>query len=156
MNCPFCHKPESRVIDSRLQANNNTRRRRECLYCHERFTTYEHIEMSLPLIIKKDGRREHYEQRKILTGITKACEKRPIERQHIDNIISKIEKNLYQQGDKEVPSSYIGNLVIKEIRRLDKIAYIRFASVYRSFEDVSQFLSAIKGPSSSKSARQDP
>jgi transcriptional repressor NrdR len=141
MNCPFCFNGENKVIDSRISKDGNAiRRRRECLACKRRFTTYEFVEEVLPVIIKKDGRRESFERGKILAGIKKACEKRPISMDVIESMVDGIEQICQETQLKEVPSSVIGERVMEELHRLDGIAYVRFASVYRQFKDINEFM----------------
>ncbi len=145
MKCPFCGELDNRVIDSRLSKDGTViRRRRECLECGMRFTTYERIEETLPLVIKKDGRREHFDRMKILIGLKKACEKRPISITTLEKVVDKIEHKLLESGEKEIPSSVIGEEVMKELYNLDHVAYVRFASVYRSFKDINQFMDELK------------
>jgi transcriptional repressor NrdR len=146
MNCPFCHKPDSKVIDSRLSVEGELiRRRRECLVCARRFTTYERIDNILPMVIKKDGRREGFDRNKILSGLKKACEKRPVSLDAILKVIDDVEKALQEREAKEIPAEDIGNLVMLTLRNLDDVAYVRFASVYRSFRDVNEFVNEIQG-----------
>ncbi len=146
MNCPFCHKPDSKVIDSRLSVEGELiRRRRECLVCARRFTTYERIDNILPMVIKKDGRREAFDRNKILSGLKKACEKRPVSLDAILKVIDDVEKALQEREAKEIPAEDIGNLVMLTLRNLDDVAYVRFASVYRSFRDVNEFVNEIQG-----------
>ncbi|MBP1685330.1 MAG: nrdR [Deltaproteobacteria bacterium] len=141
MKCPFCHDLENRVIDSRLGKEGDViRRRRECAHCKRRFTTYERVEEMLPMVVKKDGRREMFDRQKIVSGLKKACEKRPISITAIEETADRIEQALQERGDKEVPSSVIGEAVMRELHALDKVAYVRFASVYRSFKDVGEFM----------------
>jgi transcriptional repressor NrdR len=141
MKCPFCHDPENRVIDSRLTEDGGViRRRRECFECKRRFTTYERVEEMLPMVVKKDGRREMYDRMKIVAGLKKACEKRPVSVDAIESAVDRIERRLQERGDKEVPSSAIGEAVMQELHGLDQVAYVRFASVYRSFKDVGEFM----------------
>ncbi|MFN8626342.1 MAG: transcriptional regulator NrdR [Candidatus Binatia bacterium] len=141
MKCPFCHDLENRVIDSRLGKDGDViRRRRECGHCKRRFTTYERIEEMLPMVVKKDGRREVFDRQKIVSGLKKACEKRPVSIGAIEETADRIEQALQERGDKEVPSSGIGEAVMRELHTLDKVAYVRFASVYRSFKDVGEFM----------------
>ncbi len=135
MNCPYCGKQESRVIDSR-SLDEGVRRRRKCLACNARFTTYERIQPHDIFVIKKDGRREGFSRDKLLLGVRKACEKRPLPTGAIDKFVDSIEAELYKVGKSEVSSSYIGDLVMEGLRKLDHIAYIRFASVYREFADI--------------------
>ena len=141
MKCPFCRDLENRVIDSRLTNDGDAiRRRRECFHCKRRFTTYERIEEMLPMVVKKDGRRELFDRQKIISGLKKACEKRPVSIGAIEQTADRIEQTLQERGEKEVPSSVIGEAVMRELHQLDKVAYVRFASVYRSFKDVSEFM----------------
>jgi len=134
------------VIDSRVSKNElSIRRRRECLSCKKRFTTFEIVEFELPTVVKKDGRREPYDRQKILGGLKKACEKRPIPTTTLEEIVTEIERMLIESGDREVSSSLIGELVMERLKNLDKIAYIRFASVYRSFGDIEELLNEVKG-----------
>jgi transcriptional repressor NrdR len=135
MNCPYCGRQESRVIDSR-GLDEGVRRRRQCLACNTRFTTYERIQPHDIFVIKKDGRREEFSRDKLFLGIRKACEKRPLPTGAIDKFVDTIEAELYKVGKSEVSSSYIGDLVMAGLRKLDHIAYIRFASVYRKFADI--------------------
>src|ERR1700740_569231 len=129
MRCPFCSHIESRVIDSRLSRDGDvTRRRRECAQCERRFTTYERVEEILPLVVKKDGRRETYDRLKVLAGLKKACEKRPVSMQLIEQTADRIERMLQERGEKEVPASVIGEAIMKALYDLDKVAYVRFAS----------------------------
>ncbi len=149
MKCPYCSSIETRVLDKRETTDQQiTRRRRECLRCGKRFTTYERIEMPDIVVIKKDKRREHFNREKLKTGIVKACSKRPISMDTIENIVDDIERKLRQYRKNEIKSSLIGEMVIKKLRSLDKVAYIRFASVYRDFDDISSFekeLNNLKG-----------
>ena len=135
MNCPYCGGQESKVIDSR-SLDEGVRRRRECLACNARFTTYERVQPHSIFVIKKDGRREEFSRDKLLLGIRKACEKRPLPTGAIDKLVDAIEAELYKAGKSEVSSSYIGDLVMEGLKKLDHIAYIRFASVYREFADI--------------------
>ena len=145
MKCPFCNHPESKVVDSRLGKDKETiRRRRECLGCQKRFTTSERTEDSLPLVVKKDGRRETFNPTKILNGLKKACEKRPISIDMIEKIVNRIEVGLQEKGEREVRSSEIGERVMEELHRLDGVAYVRFASVYRQFKDIQEFMDELK------------
>lgn len=146
MKCPYCGAITDKVIDSRSSKEGDViRRRRECLSCKERFTSYERVEELYPLVIKRDGRREHYDKHKIMTGLQKACEKRPIPIQKLDAIIRDIEKKIITLGDKEIHSTLIGEEVMKSLRELDKVAYVRFASVYRQFKDINEFMEEVKG-----------
>lgn len=139
MKCPFCGHQDSKVIDSRLGAGGDvTRRRRECEDCGRRFTTYERVEEVLPLIVKKDGRREAWDRSKVLAGLRRACEKRPVALERLEGVVDSIERGLMETGEKEVPSQLIGEKVMAELRAIDEIAYVRFASVYRRFEDIAE------------------
>ena len=141
MKCPFCHETENRVIDSRLSKDSNTiRRRRECGRCSRRFTTYERVEEMMPLVVKKDGRRESYDRLKIINGLKRACEKRPVSINTIEAIADSIERTIQERGEKEVLSSVIGETLMRELHDTDPVAYVRFASVYRSFKDISEFM----------------
>lgn len=141
MKCPFCSTPETKVVDSRMnQTADMTRRRRECLECGGRFTTYERIEEVMPNVIKKDGRREPFAREKIFSGIQKSCQKRPITTQQIDQAVANIEKQIQSYGLKEIPSNSIGEMVMTTLHKMDKVAYVRFASVYREFHDVDEFV----------------
>ena len=145
MKCPFCHHLEDRVVDSRLAKEGEViRRRRECLNCKRRVTTYERFDDVLPRVIKKDGRREAYDRRKIISGLRKACEKRSISHATIEGVADRIEKKLQEQGESEIPSQPIGELVMVELHHLDPVAYVRFASVYREFKDIQEFSETIK------------
>lgn len=143
MKCPFCDKRETKVVDKR-DHDEFTRRRRECLNCKRRFTTYEKTESLHLHILKKDQRRESFDKNKLKTGLLKACEKRPVPVEKIEQVTDKIEAELLQLKRKEIPSSLIGEKVMKELKKLDKVAYIRFASVYRDFKDVDDFKKEIK------------
>ncbi|MGH7853708.1 MAG: transcriptional regulator NrdR [Candidatus Binatia bacterium] len=141
MKCPFCHETENRVIDSRLSKDSNMiRRRRECERCSRRFTTYERVEEMMPLVVKKDGRRETYDRTKIINGLKRACEKRPVSINTIETITDRIERALQERGEKEIQSSVIGETLMRELHDTDPVAYVRFASVYRSFKDISEFM----------------
>lgn len=145
MKCPFCGHKEDKVVDSRSsEEGRSIRRRRECLHCHRRFTTYENIEESSPMVIKKDGRRESFDRKKILSGIKKACEKRPISTQQLEELVDKIEYTLQSKFEKEVDASAIGELLMELLYDLDEIAYVRFASVYRQFKDINQFMKELR------------
>lgn len=140
MFCPFCSATETKVIDSRLVAEGHqVRRRRECAKCHERFTTFEMAELVMPRIIKTDGKREPFNEEKLSAGIYRALEKRPVSAEEIELSISQIKSKLRATGEREVASSLLGELVMTALKKLDKVAYVRFASVYRSFEDVKEF-----------------
>ncbi len=145
MKCPFCTHTEDKVIDSRLGKDGDViRRRRECLKCEGRFTSYERIEEILPLVIKKDGRREPFDRQKILHGLEKACEKRPVGIEAREALVAKIEKKLQESGEKEIPSSRIGEEIMAGLKGVDEVAYVRFASVYRQFKDIKEFMEEIK------------
>jgi transcriptional repressor NrdR len=145
LKCPFCRDLENKVIDSRLtQEGDVIRRRRECLQCHRRFTTYERAEEALPMVVKKDGRRESFDRMKIVAGLKRACEKRPVGIEAIESVIDRIERALQERGDKEVPSSVVGEAVMRELHALDTVAYVRFASVYRSFQDIGEFMEELE------------
>jgi transcriptional repressor NrdR len=145
MRCPFCSALDTKVLDSRnLEEGCVIRRRRKCEGCQKRFTTFETVELSMPMVIKRDGRREPYKQEKILQGINKAVEKRPISAVQIERVINNIEKAILDISDKEVQSKNIGNLVMMYLRHLDPVAYIRFAAVYRKFQDVEEFVSNLQ------------
>lgn len=139
MRCPFCAHLESKVTDSRLSAVGDvTRRRRECEKCERRFTTHERVEEILPSVVKKDGRREPFDRQKVLAGFRKACEKRPISSEQIEAAVTRIESDLIDSGEKEVSAVAMGEAVMHSLRQLDDIAYVRFASVYRSFRDIDE------------------
>jgi transcriptional repressor NrdR len=141
MKCPFCHETENRVIDSRLSKDGNMiRRRRECERCSRRFTTYERVEEMMPMVVKKDGRRESYDRLQIINGLKRACEKRPVSINTIEAITDRIERSLQERGEKEIASSVIGETLMRELHDTDPVAYARFASVYRSFKDISEFM----------------
>lgn len=145
MKCPFCGKDDDKVIESRTVSEGETiRRRRECNKCEKRFTSYERVEERPLMIIKKDGRRQPFAREKILAGVSRAVEKRPISTDAIDELINRIEKKLYATTKKEIQSDDIGELIMEELEKLDKVAYIRFASVYREFKDVKEFVKEIK------------
>ncbi|MAX66853.1 MAG: transcriptional regulator NrdR [Halobacteriovoraceae bacterium] len=145
MKCPYCQQSETKVVDSRLLKEGlSVRRRRKCEACEKRFTTYETIEISMPNIVKLDGRREPYNREKIYSGIEKACQKRPISTDQLERIVENIEKSIVDVSAKEVKTQDIGNIVMMYLRNLDPVAYIRFASVYRKFQDVEEFVNDIK------------
>lgn len=146
MRCPFCQNFESKVIDSRLASEADMiRRRRECEKCGRRFTTYERVEEILPMVIKKDGSRETFDSAKILNGIKRACEKRPVPTAKINDIVRLIEENIQEREVKEIPASEIGAMVMDALKKIDDVAYVRFASVYRSFRDINEFMSELQG-----------
>jgi transcriptional repressor NrdR len=145
MKCPFCHETDNRVIDSRLSKDSNMiRRRRECNRCSRRFTTYERVEEMMPLVVKKDGRRENYDRTKIINGLKRACEKRPVSIDTIEAVADRIERNLQERGEKEIPASVIGEALMRELHDIDQVAYVRFASVYRSFKDIGEFMAELE------------
>ena len=145
MKCPGCRDLNNRVIDSRLGKEGDViRRRRECDKCGRRFTTYERVEEFLPSIVKKDGRREPFDRQKVVAGLKKACEKRPVSVERIEETVNRIERTILERGDKEVPSSVVGEAVMRELHDLDTVAYVRFASVYRSFEDIGEFMKELE------------
>jgi len=141
MRCPYCGTLDNRVIDSRLsQAGEVTRRRRECESCGRRYTTYERVEQMTPLIIKNDGRRQPYDRNKLLAGLRRACVKRPISAEALERLLSQVERWMADSGEQEISSSKLGERVLVELRELDQVAYVRFASVYRDFQDLGEFL----------------
>ncbi len=145
MKCPYCGHLDNKVIDSRLNKESTiTRRRRSCLVCNQRFTTYERLEVMMPVLVKKDGRRESWDRQKMVVGLEKACEKRPVSCDDIDAFVDEIEKKLQDLGSKEVSSEVIGEWVMEDLPDLDEVAYVRFASVYRQFKDVSEFVDELK------------
>ena len=146
MRCPFCSAQDTRVLDSRLvNEGDQVRRRRECNVCKERFTTFETAELTLPRIVKRDGNREPFEERKLRSGMLKALEKRPVDSDAIEAAINRIKKELMETGYREIPVQVLGEKVMKELSSLDHVAFVRFASVYRSFQDVSEFTDMIEG-----------
>jgi transcriptional repressor NrdR len=145
VKCPFCDKLEDKVIDSRTAREGEViRRRRECLGCKRRFTTYERIEENLPMVVKKDNRREPFDRAKILSGLKKACEKRPVSIGALGSATDRIEKRIQDLGETEVPSRAVGEEVMRALQELDPVAYVRFASVYREFKDIDQFMDTIR------------
>ena len=157
MKCPGCSGMENKVIDSRLNKEGTIiRRRRECLSCTDRFTTYEKLERSLPLLIKKDGRREEFDRDKVIQGLQKACQKRPVSIKDIEDLVDRVEQYLQELGEKEVSAVKVGEKVISEIYNLDDVAYVRFASVYRSFKDVNEFMVELKEVLKSKEGSKPP
>lgn len=145
MKCPFCAEIDNKVIDSRLSKDGHAvRRRRQCIICTRRFTTYEHIEEVTVMIIKKDGRREVFSREKVRTGIKKACEKRNISVHVIDQFLEELERDLRETGEKEIPSHDLGEKIMTKLHELDDVAYVRFASVYREFKDVNDFVAELK------------
>lgn len=145
MKCPYCGDFDNKVIDSRMSKDGiAVRRRRECVGCSRRFTTYERVEEMPIMLIKKDGRREPFDRNKILIGISKACEKRPISVNTIEQFVDDLERELHDLGEKEIPSSFIGERIMAKLHILDPVAYVRFASVYREFKDVNDFVAELK------------
>ena len=145
MKCPFCGNAENKVIDSRISKDGKAvRRRRECLGCTKRFTTYEYVEDVLPMVVKKDGRREQFDRQKILNGLKKACEKRPISMEAIDKLVENVEQACQEMQAEEISSTVIGEKIMSELKNFDGVAYVRFASVYRQFRDVGEFMSELK------------
>lgn len=145
MKCPFCDGIEDKVVDSRMAKEGEViRRRRECLACKRRYTTYERVEDCLPMVVKKDGRREPFDRVKILNGIKKACEKRSISIATIESVTDQIEKHVQELGETEIQSQTIGEEVMRQLHQLDQVAYVRFASVYREFKDIGQFMDELK------------
>ncbi|UCD56255.1 MAG: transcriptional repressor NrdR [Candidatus Hydrogenedentota bacterium] len=145
MKCPFCAHPDDKVVDSRtIKDGELIRRRRECLSCAKRFTTYERIEEIPLMVVKKDGRREPFDRSKIVIGVLKACEKRPIGIEQIEDLVDRLEKSINRSMEKEVSSETIGSMVMEELRHLDEVAYVRFASVYRQFKDIDEFMDVLK------------
>ncbi len=146
MKCPFCGHIEDKVIDSRSSSEDKSvRRRRECMKCKRRFTTYEYIEEIPLMVIKKDGRREAFDRNKMISGVLKACEKRPVSLEKVEALVDKVEKDLRESFDKEVRAQEAGELVMENLHQLDEVAYVRFASVYRQFKDINQFMKELKG-----------
>ncbi len=145
MKCPYCSEMENKVIDSRMTKEGNAvRRRRECLGCKHRFTTYERLEALSLVLIKKDGRRETFDRTKVLVGMQKACQKRNISINTLEEFVDELERELQETGEKEIPSSVVGERVMTKLHELDDVAYVRFASVYREFKDINDFMSQLK------------
>lgn len=145
MKCPFCGFTDTKVVDSRMgKEGNNIRRRRECIDCERRFTTYERVEESLPLVVKKDGRRELFDRTKIIAGMQRACEKRPVSIATIERFVDSFQQTLQESGEKEIEAGKIGNAVMESLQAIDEVAYVRFASVYRQFKDINEFMSELK------------
>ena len=145
MKCPFCAYPESKVVDSRpFDEGTGIRRRRECLACSRRFTTYETVEFSPVVVVKKDGSRQSFDRQKILSGMFRACEKRPVSTDTLEQIANRIEQELQSSIEREIRSDAIGEMVMRHLRNLDQVAYVRFASVYREFQDIDSFMSELK------------
>ena len=145
MKCPSCNYNETKVVDSRLTSDGTAiRRRRECLKCEFRFTTYEYVEQVNLMVVKKDGRRQPFDRKKIISGLMKACEKRPVSLDTMEDITREIERFLQKKYDREVDSKDVGELIMERLAKLDEVAYVRFASVYRQFRDVNQFMAELK------------
>ena len=145
MKCPFCDKPDTKVIDSRPTDDGRAiRRRRECEGCGKRFTTYEKVEEILFMVVKRDGSRESFDRNKVLNGIMRACEKRPVSMSQMENIVDDVERSLNNTMEKEVPSTAIGEVIMDRLKDLDEVAYVRFASVYRDFKDVNTFVAEVE------------
>ncbi|MBN3041199.1 MAG: transcriptional repressor NrdR [Candidatus Omnitrophica bacterium] len=145
MKCSYCNSNENKVVDSRETSEGTAiRRRRECLHCGRRFTTYEYVEKTPLMVIKKDGRREPFNHQKILSGLLKACEKRPISMENLENVAIQIEVELQKKFEQEIQANQIGELVMEKLAKLDDVAYVRFASVYRQFKDINQFMRELK------------
>ena len=145
MKCPYCGDVDNKVMDSRFRKEGNViRRRRKCNGCRKRFTTYERIEEHLPLVVKKDGRRETFDRNKLVGGIQKACEKRPVSLERMEEVVDEIEQQLQELGEREIPAKEIGEIVMRKLHDLDKVAYVRFASVYREFKDLGEFMGHLK------------
>jgi len=155
MKCPYCTEINNKVIDSRLSKDGRTiRRRRECIECERRFTTYEKLEDVLPMIVKKDGRREVFSREKVISGIKKACQKRPISITKIEEFVDNLESYFQELGKKEIESKDIGEKVINTLKEWDEVAYVRFASVYRQFRDINEFMAELQGILSSRKAKE--
>jgi transcriptional repressor NrdR len=146
VKCPFCSHLEDKVVDSRESKEGEViRRRRECLACGKRFTSYERIDQIPHLVVKKDGRRERFDREKVLAGLLKACEKRPVSMKSLEGVVDRVEAMVHESPDREVPADQIGEFLMEHLRELDKVAFVRFASVYRDFKDVDQFMATLKG-----------
>jgi transcriptional repressor NrdR len=157
MRCPFCGHPETQVVETRdSDEGDSTRRRRKCASCDKRFTTYERAEIELPAIVKRDGRRTDFDRAKLKGSMMIALRKRPVSAEALDGALEAIEARLRQSGEKEISSTQLGEWVMHELRRLDKVAYVRFASVYRSFDDVSEFVAAIKETGNKRGSKTPP
>ena len=141
MKCPYCSWEESKVVDSRpIEEKSAIRRRRECLKCFKRFTTYEKVEEVPVMVIKKDGRREAFSRKKILNGLLKACQKRPVPMKEIERLVDEVEKQVYNSMEREVTSQHIGEMIMNQLKDIDEVSYVRFASVYRQFKDINTFM----------------
>lgn len=146
MKCPYCGHLDNRVVDSRLNKEYTiTRRRRLCESCERRFTTYERLEVTMPMLVKKDGRRENWDRLKVVEGMKKACEKRPVSMGQIEEFVDEVEREFQDMGEREIPISVVGEKIMEGLRRIDDVAYVRFASVYRQFKDLNEFMDELKG-----------
>ena len=155
MKCPFCGHMEDKVVDSRESKEGEViRRRRECLGCSKRFTSYERIDQVPQMVVKKDGRRERFDREKVLAGLVKACEKRPVPVKMLELIADRVEAMVQESPDREVPSTQVGEFLMEQLRELDKVAFVRFASVYREFKDVDQFMATLKGLLETRETRE--
>lgn len=151
MKCPYCGHLDNKVVDSRLNKEYTiTRRRRKCEACERRFTTYERLEVTMPMLIKKDGRRETWDRNKVVNGLKKACEKRPVSMAEIEDFVDALERELQDMGEREIPVKLVGARLMDGLRNLDEVAYVRFASVYRQFKDLNEFMDELKGLLGSK------
>lgn len=156
MKCPFCTSLDNKVIDSRLSKDGNVvRRRRECIECHRRFTTHERVEEILPVVIKKEGRREIFDRGKILLGVQKACSNRPVSIDAIESLVDRVERYFQDRGEKEINGKEIGEVVMHELHQLDEVAYVRFASVYRQFKDINDFMTEVRELLSTREQRAE-
>ena len=156
MRCPYCGESESKVIDSRpTEDGEKIRRRRECLGCKKRFTTYEVVETVPLMVIKKDGSRQTFDRQKLLNGMVRSCEKRPVSYEMLENAVDSIEQTLLNSYDREVSSMYVGELAMQELKKIDEVAYVRFASVYRQFSDLNTFMDELKDMLDSRSKRSE-
>jgi transcriptional repressor NrdR len=152
MKCPYCGHLENRVVDSRLNKEYTiTRRRRSCDACQRRFTTYERLEVTMPMLVKKDGRREAWDRHKVVAGLKKACEKRPVSMAQIEEFVDAMEIDLQSLGEREIPVKLVGERIMAGLRQMDEVAYVRFASVYRQFKDLSEFMDELKSMLNQKS-----
>ncbi|MFH7319244.1 transcriptional regulator NrdR [Desulfurivibrio sp. D14AmB] len=150
MKCPYCGHLENRVVDSRLNKEYTiTRRRRMCDACQRRFTTYERLEVTMPMLVKKDGRRESWDRQKVVEGVKKACEKRPVSSEQIEEFVDGLEREFQDLGEREIPVRMVGERVMDGLRQIDEVAYVRFASVYRQFKDLNEFMQELKSMLSS-------
>lgn len=151
MKCPYCGSLDNKVVDSRLNKEYTiTRRRRACEACNQRFTTYERLEVMMPMLIKKDGRREAWDRQKVVDGLSKACQKRPVSMTEIDEFVDSLEIKMQDMGEREISSRKVGELVMEGLAKMDDVAYVRFASVYRQFKDLNEFMDELKGLLSSR------